>query len=173
VSGRAPSPPEQGPGSVQLTPWRALAVAALLGGLIGWMVAATPQIFGEDPPLVPWTGPIVLVLIAGVVGLLAWSTYGRIHRRRERIDPQRAVGLLVLGKATALAGAMIAAGYAVFASYFVTTMSAPLPCERFTRSAVAVVAGVAVTVAGLVLERACRVPKGSDDQDEKPGETKR
>lgn len=158
-----PRPVAPDPGSVQLTSVRALAVAALLGGFVGWLIAATPQIFGEDPPLVPWTGPIALASIAAVVGVLAWGTYGRIHRRHERVDPQRAVGLLVLGKATALSGAMIAAGYAVFGGSFLTSMSAPLPRERFTHSVVAVVTGIAVCVAGLLLERACRVPK--DDPD--------
>lgn len=155
------TPPD--PGSVRLTSVRTLAVAALAGGLAGWLIAALPQSFGADPPLVPWTGPIALGLIAAVVGFLAWSTYARIHRRRERIDAQRAVGLLVLGKATALAGAMITAGYAVFGASFATSLSAPLPRERFTHSAVAVVTGIGVAVAGLLLERACRVP--SDERD--------
>ena len=111
-------------------------VAGLLGGFVGWLVAATPAIFGADPPLVPWVGPIVLWLIAGTIGVLAWQTHVRIHRRLERLDPQRAVGLLVLGKATALAGALIAAGYAVFGVFFLGALSAPLPRERFVHSAV-------------------------------------
>lgn len=166
MSNRSSSPPPGPPerGSVQLTSRRAVVVAALLGGFVGWLVAATPAIFGADPPLVPWVGPIVLWLIAVAIGFLGWQTYTRIHRRHERIDAQRAVGLLVLGKATALAGALIAAGYAVFGVFFVGALSAPLPRERFTHAAVAALAGAATAVAGLLLERACRVPRSDDDR---------
>ena len=76
--------------------------------------------------------------------------------------------LLVLGKASALAGAVVAAGYLVFGLYFVGNLSADLPRQRVIGSGVSALAGVALMVAGLALERACRVPptdgdSGSDD----------
>ena len=45
-------------------------------------------------------------------------------------------------------------------------LDADVPRERVIRSAVAVVAGVALTVAGLLLERACKVPRTDDDEDD-------
>ena len=83
------------------------------------------------------------------------------------MEPRRAVAFLVLGKASALAGALVAGGYLGFALNFLTRLDAASPRDRVIRSAVAVVAGIALMVGGLLLERACKVP-GSDDEDELP-----
>ena len=152
-------------GSIKITPPRALAVAALFGALAGWLIVAAANSFDLVAPQVPWTAPVGLFLIAALVGVIAYSTYQRIHVRRQRIEPQRAVAFLVLGKASALAGALVAGGYLSYALMFITRLDAAAPRDRVIKSAVAAVAGVALAVAGLLLERACRVPK-SDDEEE-------
>jgi ABC-type Fe3+-siderophore transport system permease subunit len=156
------------PGSVSLTPWRALLVAALFGGLAGWLVVVTANAFDLLPPRIPWSAPIGLVVFAALVGVLAWSTHQRLQVRRERMEPQRAVAFLVLGKASALAGAAVAGGYLGFALMFLTRVDASTPRDRVIRSAVAAVAGVALAIAGLRLERACKVPGLDDDDDDEP-----
>ena len=152
-------------GSIKITPPRALAVATLFGALAGWLIVAAANSFDLVAPQVPWTAPVGLFLIAALVGVIAYSTYQRIHVRRQRIEPQRAVAFLVLGKASALAGALVAGGYLTYALMFITRLDAAAPRDRVIKSAVAAVAGVALAVAGLLLERACRVPK-SDDEEE-------
>jgi uncharacterized protein DUF3180 len=155
--------PEPSGGSVKTTPPRALAVAALFGALSGWLVFAAANSFDFSPPQVPWTAPVGVIVIAALVGVFAYTTHARIQVRNERIDPQRAVALLVLGKASALAGALVAGGYLAYAVMFVTRLDAEAPRDRVIRSAVAVLAGVGLVVAGLLLERACRVPGGEDE----------
>jgi H+/Cl- antiporter ClcA len=165
-------PVEPSGGSVSLTPFRALVVAALFGGLAGWLLVVTANAFDLIPPEVPWTAPIGLILVAALVGALAYVTHQRIQVRRERMDPQRAVALLVLGKASALAGALVAGGYFGFALMFLTRLDAAAPRDRVIRSAVAIAAGVALCVMGLLLERACKVPSEPDegaDADEDDG----
>ena len=158
---------EQGPsGSVNLTPPRALAVAALFGAIGGWAVVITANALYLSPPRVPWTTPIAVILVTALVGALAYSTYQRLHVRRERMEPQRAVAFLVLGKASALAGAVVAGGYLAYALMFVTRMDAATPRERVIRSLVAVAAGMVMSIAGLLLERACRVPRDPDSERE-------
>ena len=159
---------EQPGGSVTLTPVRALVVAAVFGGLAGWLVVVIANAFGMVPPRIPWSAPIGLAVFAALVGVLARTTHQRIQVRRERMEASRAVAFLVLGKASALAGALVAGGYLGFALLFVSNFDAASPRERVIRSAVAVVAGVALCIAGLRLERACKVP-GADDEDEPPG----
>jgi hypothetical protein len=152
-------------GSIKITPPRALAVAALFGALAGWLVVAAANGFDLVAPQVPWTAPVGLFLITALVGVIAYSTFQRIHVRRQRIEPQRAVAFLVLGKASALAGALVAGGYLTYALMFITRLDAAAPRDRVIKSAVAAVAGIALAIAGLLLERACRVPK-SDDEEE-------
>lgn len=151
---------------MRTTPPRALAVAALFGGLAGWLIVVIANAVDSVPPQIPWTGPIGIVLIAALVGALAYSTHQRIQVRKDRMDPQRAVAFLVLGKASALAGALVAGGYLGFALNFVGRFDAAAPRERLIRSAVAIVAGVTLMITGLLLERACKVPA---DPDEKAG----
>src|SRR4051794_19961642 len=135
----------------------------LFGGLAGWLVVVTANAFDVLPPRIPWSAPIGLLVFAALVGALAWSTHQRLQVRRERMEPQRAVAFLALGKASALAGAAVAGGYLGFALMFLTRIDAATPRDRVIRAAVAVVAGVGLTIAGLRLERACR---GPDDEDE-------
>ena len=152
-------------GSIKITPPRALAVAALFGALAGWLVVAATNSFDLTAPQVPWTAPVGVFLIAALVGVIAYSTHQRIHVRRQRIEPQRAVAFLVLGKASALAGALVAGGYLTYALMFITRLDAVAPRDRVIKSAVAAVAGVVLAIAGLLLERACRVPKTDDDEE--------
>jgi uncharacterized membrane protein len=149
------------------TPARNLVVAAVFGALAGWLIVVIAGAFDLVPPYVPWTAPGALVVIAALVGALAWSTHQRIQVRKERMESERAVAFLVLGKASALAGAVIAGGYLSFALMFVGRWDADAPRERVIRALVAVVAAVGLCVAGLLLERACKVP-GGDDTDEEP-----
>lgn len=151
--------------SIHLTPRRALLVAALFGGLAGWIVVVSANALHMVPPVVPWTAPLALVLIAALVGVLAYTTRQRIQIRHERMEPHRAVAFLVLGKASALAGALVAGGYLGFALSFVARMDAAGPRERVIRSAVALGVGIGLCVAGLLLERACKVPSGDEDDD--------
>jgi hypothetical protein len=141
-------------------------VSALFGAVGGWLVVVVSNALDMNPPLVPWTSPIALVLITALVGVLAYTTHQRIQVRRERVEPERAVAFLVLGKASALAGAVVAGGYLAYALLFVSRLDAEAPRERVIRSAVAVVAGIALGVAGLLLERSCKVPGTDDDDDE-------
>lgn len=152
-------------GSVRSTSLRALAVAAIFGALSGWLIVAASNSFDLVPPQVPWTAPVGVLLIAGLVGVFAYTTHTRIQVRKERMDPQRAVAFLVLGKASALAGALIAGGYLGYALMFVTRIDADAPRDRVIRSAIAVVAGVGLAVAGLLLERACRVPGPGPEEE--------
>ena len=157
-------------GTINLTPFRALVVAALCGGLAGWLIVVIANAFDLIPPEVPWTAPIGLFLVAGLVGALAYLTHQRIQVRHERMEPQRAVAFLVLGKASALAGALVAGGYFGFAVMFLTRLDAAAPRDRVIRSAVAIIAGIVLCVCGLLLERACKIPTEPDEGADAVGE---
>ena len=60
-------------GSLHLTPFRTLVVAALFGGLAGWLLVVIANAFDVIPPEVPWTAPIGLILVAALVGVLAYT----------------------------------------------------------------------------------------------------
>lgn len=138
----------------------------MFGGLAGWLIVLTANAFDLVPPRVPWSAPVGMVLITALVAALAYTTHQRIQVRKQRIEPQRAVAFLVLGKASALAGAVVAGGYLAFAVMFVSRFDAATPRERVIRAAVAAVAAVALMIAGLLLERSCKVPRDDDDDED-------
>ena len=97
--------------------------------------------------------------VALVVGAVAWSTYRSLHRRHERLQPHHAVNRLVLAKACALAGALFAGGYLGYALSWLGLTDAELAQERVRHSLFGGLAGGALVVGSLLLERACRVGK--------------
>jgi hypothetical protein len=143
-----------------------LAVAALLGALVGGSIGPLIEAAGGRVPTVPWSAVVTLVLLGAVLLGLAWTTWRSLRRPSDstvrRMDPQRAVVLLVLGRSGALGGAAIFGGYLAFGLGFLGD-DAPLPHQRLVRGLLAAAATVLVVVGGLLLERACRVPGGGDD----------
>jgi len=150
---------------LRVTAATTLAVTALTGLAIGGSIRPLVERGGGVAPAVTWTAPLTLLVFAAMLLGLARITYRTIHQRHERIEPHRAVNLLVLGKASALAGAMVAGAYLGYAMSFAGEWATELPRERVTRSLIACVVALLVMAGGLLLERACRVP-GSDDTDD-------
>lgn len=135
-----------------ITAW---AVAGLVGG---WLLHPLSERLRGQALLVQWAQPAALLLLAAAVGITAWHTWRTVQVRRERLEPHQAVNRLVLGRAAALVGALVAGGYAGYAVSWLGS-EAELAGERLLRSTLAALAGVLVVVGGLVLERACRVRK--------------
>jgi hypothetical protein len=133
----------------------------MAGLVLGWLLHPVSDRFGT-PPLVTWLQPLALFFVAAVLGSTAWLTHRTIHVRRDYIEPHRAVNRLVLARACIVVGALVAGGYA---GYAVSWLGDPaeLGDERLVRSAVAALAGVAVVIAALLLERACRVHSEDDE----------
>lgn len=127
-------------------------------GLVGgWLLHPVAEGLRGTAPLVGWVQVLVLVVAALVLAYLAWTTWRQVHVRRLRIDARLAVNRLVLGRASALVGAVVGGGYGGFALSWIGDPS-ELAGQRMLRSGVACVAGVAIVVTALLLERACRTP---------------
>ena len=87
-----------------------------------------------------------------------WQTYRAVQVRHERLEPHRAVNRLVLARAGALVGGLVAGCYAGYALSWVGD-PAELAGQRIVRSLISVAAGVVIVVGALLLERACRVQR--------------
>ncbi len=131
-----------------------------MGLVLGWLLRPVSVRAGAVAPTVGWLPVVVLVFVAAVVGTLAWSTH-RLARRHQRLEPHRAVNRLVLAKACALAGSLIAGAYLGYALSWVG-LTAVLAGQRVVHSLLAGAAAVLLVVGSLLLERACRV--GKDDR---------
>ena len=155
---RPPSPS----GEMRPTPVRTLLGWGVLGVALGSAVHPLCQMLGAVPPLVSMPQPLALLLLAAILGYVAWVTHRAVHVRRERLDAHQAVNRFVLGRASALVGALIGGGYVGYALTWIGD-PAELADERLIRSLVAAAFAVLAMVAGILLERACRV-RGDDDE---------
>jgi hypothetical protein len=148
------SPPEghvgpTGPGTV--------VGSALVGLVLGWLVRPVSVRLDGTAPTVGWLPVVTLGFVAAVIGWVAWSTYRLIHRRRERLEPHKAVNRLVLAKACAVTGALVAGAYLGYAVSWLGLTDAALARERVVHSLLAALAAALLVVGSLLLERACRV----------------
>jgi hypothetical protein len=116
-------------------------------------------------PRVSWAAALALLLGAGVVGALAWSTWQSLHKKHQRMTSDHGVTMLALAKASAAVGALVGGVYGGFAVAFIGSTDSPLGKERALHAGAAGVAGLLLMIAGLLLERALRVPGDDDEGD--------
>lgn len=154
-----PHPPD--PGRLQPTSAGSITVWAVAGLIFGWVLHPVAEHLRGTAPVVTWVPPLTLLLVAAILAWTAWVTYRAVQIRHEQLLPHQAVNRLVLARACALAGALVAGGYLGYAVSWLG-IDAELAQQRVGRSLVAAVAGVLICAGALLLERACRVR--SDDE---------
>lgn len=150
--------PETPEGSLRPTSYALVTAWAVAGLVLGWLWHPVSERISDNAPVVSWAQPAALWLVALAIGITAWQTHRSVQVGGERLEPHRAVNRLVLARAGALVGALVAGGYLGYAVSWVGD-PAELADQRILRSILAAAAGVATLVAALLLERACRVKK--------------
>lgn len=147
------------PGAMRPTSGRGLTLATVAGLVGGWASHPILVRVSGHPPLVSWTQALALVLVGAIMSFLAWHTWSAVQVRGERLEPHRAVNRLVLARACALAGALVMAGYVGYAVSWLGDGSQRAD-QWIVRALVAAFGAGVVTLASLVLERACRTDGG-------------
>ncbi len=140
----------------------ALSVWGVVGLLAGWLAHRMIYEGTRPAPVVSWGQPLALFLVAAILGGTAWSTRRSVQQARGRLSPHHAVNRLVLARACAYVGCLVAGAYFGYAVSWLGVES-DLATQRAVRSAIAGLGGILVVVAGLMLERACRVPPEDDE----------
>lgn len=149
---------EQPKGTVHPTPAGVLVGAGCLGLVSGWGLRQVALRSGWTEPGVGWPTILLIAFVAAFLCATAWLT-SRARHTGDRLEAHRAVNRLVLAKACAVVGALIAGGYTGYAVAQLGGAS-ELAETRLWHSALAALAGLGVMVAALWLEHACRVPDG-------------
>lgn len=158
--------PPPGPAKLGLTTFRQVLISALAGALIAAFILSLFDVFQAFPPVVPWTVPAVLVLMAGGAWLYARGLKRRVD---ERTAPAlEAVRALIIAKSMIMTGAVLAGGHAVYAARWLGQLSAPVPASRVLHGLATIVAALAFTAAGHVLEKACVAPDDEEPEGHAP-----
>ena len=156
------TPPSPDPGRLRPTSPGSITLWAVAGLVFGWVLHPVAERMRGTAPVVTWVQPLTLFLVAAIMGWTAWATYRTVHVRREQLLPNQAVNRLVLARACALAGALVAGGYLGYAVSWLG-IDVELAEQRLVRSLLAAAAGVLICAGALLLERACRVRSDGDD----------
>ena len=133
----------------------ALLLAAIVGLALAFAVDTVLAMRGLAVLVPPVSLAIALVLIGVVVLALAWPVR-RAASGERRIDPFYATRAVVLAKASALAGALLAGGAAGILIYLLTRAVVPLGSTLTAGGTV--VAAVLLVTAALVAEHWCALP---------------
>lgn len=145
-----------------------VALIAVLATAASWALLDLWAGSGGDPLPLPWTAVAGTVALAIAVVSLGVPVRRWVAGRRDRpLDPLYAARAFVLAKAAAYGGAVLTGWYAGQALSLLPDVVG-VRRERLVMAALAAAAAVGIIVAGLVVQRWCRVPP-SDDDDGAPG----
>jgi hypothetical protein len=139
----------------------AVLTALLTAGLAWFVLDLWTRQGGRLLPL-PWFAAAAIAVVAGVVGVLGWEVRRSVRgQRRAPLDPLFAARVVVLAKAAVFGGAVLAGWYAAQGLVVLFNVSG-LRRERLLVAGVTALAAVALSVAGFLAQRWCRLP---DDDD--------
>lgn len=133
----------------------ALLLAALVGVLVAFVTDWVLAMRGLAVIVPPASLAVALVLIGAIVVSLSWPVR-RAAKGERRIDPFYATRVVVLAKASALAGALLAGASAGILIYLLTR--AVVPLGSTLAAGATVVAAVLLVTAALVAEHLCALP---------------
>ena len=113
---------------------------------------------------------VTLWLMAGLCGVLAWRVRahldkGRIGLDRSQLNPITVAQWLVIGKASAWTGSVVGGAYLGMSVYVVPRSGTLVAAaDDLPGVLLSLFGGIAMAVAGVILERSCEVPPPSDGE---------
>lgn len=145
---------------------RPLLLLAVVGFVVGFLLDLWTASRGAATIVPSLSFSLTLVVVGAIVVGFAIPIHRRSRGKSDRaIDPFQATRVVALARASSLAGALLTGFGAGVLAYLLSRST--LPGITSLWLAVAAAAGaVVLTVAGLVAERLCTLPK--DDDDEPP-----
>lgn len=134
-----------------------LAAVLTWSGLRVWVATG-----GTEPELLWRTTLTIGLLVLAVVGV-GWPVRQWVGGdRSRRIDALRAARTAALAKAASFAGTLLVGFFAGYAVHFLPTVEIAARRTQLSVGLADLVASVLLLVAGLVVERWCRVPPDDD-----------
>jgi uncharacterized membrane protein YqgA involved in biofilm formation len=145
---------------------RSLLLLAVLGFVVGFLVEVWAASRGAMTIVPPLTFSLTLVAVGAIVVGFAIPIRRRVSGRSDgMIDPFQATRVVSLAKASSLAGSLLT-GFGIGILVFLLSRSMLPGIASLWLAAAAALGAVVLTIAGLVAERLCTLPK--DDDDEPP-----
>ncbi|MBO0851544.1 MAG: DUF3180 domain-containing protein [Pseudonocardia sp.] len=123
--------------------------------------------YSAMPALPPLAG-VTLLVLAAIEAVLGFALKARIERRpgTKPVEPLAAARAVALAKASAVAGAVMAGAWSGLLAYLLPRRTVLEAAAGDTPgAAVGLACALALVAAAMWLQRCCRTPLDSDDQD--------
>ena len=145
-----------------------LLLLGAAGAVLGWFVELALVASGRPAVIPPITLGVAVGLIGVLIVLLALPI-SRVTRKvaGAHVDPFYATRVVLLAKASSLAGALVT-GLAAAILVFLLTRSVLPAVGSVTMAVVTVVGAVVLLVGGLIAEKMCTLPPEDDGTKESP-----
>ena len=154
-----------GSGTPAVRPARIRTAVSLAAGslALGWTGLDWWARDGREPLPLPWTAVVgtaalAIAVVAAGLPVRRWLRGGA----PAPVNPLVAARTVVLAKAAAYGGAILAGWYGAQALEVIPDLVGARR-TRFTLALLAAASAIAVSIAGLVVQQWCRVPPGDDD----------
>ena len=142
---------------------RTVLLMALVAAVVGWVGLRAWLTAGHELPAVPWATPGVMLLAALAVVALGWPVRRWTRGLRDRpLDPLRAARTVVLAKAAQFAGGLLGGWYVGLVLAVLPTADVGARRSVLLRAGASVVAAVLMWLAGVLVERWCRIDDTGD-----------
>ena len=145
---------------MRATTWRLLAAIALVSGAVSWAVLRVWTGNRGSLPDVPWPTAVVIALFGVSVLFSALLLRPRLRGKEGHrpVEPLVSARFGILSLTSSRAGALFIGGYGGFLATALTDLSIDYRRHVAIVSGLCVLAAGVLVVAGLVLERICRLP---------------
>ena len=146
------------------TRWWVYLIAAAVGLLAGMGIAYLEETHGLGIAGVPWIASAVMVVVGFIVLYLAWqvhkytTTDPQKRAQLKPLDPERAVNTLIISKALAIAGALLAGWYGGQILMLYDRFEAPFYRRVVIECIIATIASLIDMVLGIISEGLCQLP---------------
>ncbi|MBP1325777.1 hypothetical protein JOF28_001009 [Leucobacter exalbidus] len=154
-----PNQPSPQPSSRPLAPLVAAGFGLVAGLLVQFGLARS----GQSPLVPPYSLAISLAAIAAVLLVFGLRLKRTIADPHQQVDPFHAVRVLVSARAGSLVGGLFG-GFGAGLVLSLLGRSVPAPTSTWLPMVMALVAGVALVICGVLTERWCRVPPNDGEK---------
>lgn len=144
-----------------------LVLFAVVGAGAGWLVDVILTASGAAVATLPFTLALSLAVIAVLVLVFAVPVRRAVRdRENHTVDPFYATRVLVLAKASSVAGSLLFGAAVSIVAYLLTRTVIAAVGSIFSSGA-CVVGAVVLVVCGLVAESMCSIPPDDKDKGER------
>jgi hypothetical protein len=149
---------------VRRTRVRTLVAVAAAVAVVGALVLRLLETRRVYLPGAAWVEIFAVLLLAGLVFAAGWSVRAYLRGDKPDLDALRAARTFAMAKAAAYTGALLAGRYVAHVLVVLPDLEARR--DQAIASGVAALAAVALSGAGVLVEKFCQIPPPEDDDGE-------